>query len=312
MRISVLIASHNGASTLLDVMESLCRAEKPIDEFEVVIVDNASNDDTKAVSLSYSNTLPVRVVSEKRPGKNIALNTGINAVSGDLIVFTDDDVILPSNFLAKYQLVAESESSHSLFGGHIVAHWPCDLDARILEEVPQGPAYSVTARSRKRGPIEARRLYGPNMAVRRNVFDTGLKFDEAIGPNGDNYVMGDETDFMMRAERSGFSAWFEPDIVVQHKVNENQLTAQWIRRRAFIAGRTMVYLQLRERGKLSDVKLIFGFPRWAVLKLFKEELLALQRQMRPSTPGLYHTMWHSTFMRGYLFEYRRQKLARTI
>lgn len=309
MRLSVLIASHNGAGTLPDVLDSLCQADKPADGFDVVIVDNASADDTEAVALSYSNLMSVRVVREKRAGKNIALNTGLASLSSDLVVFTDDDVILPQNFLTKYKLIAENEPSHSLFGGHIAALWPLNPDPRILKEVPQGSAYSITEQSRKRGSIEAGRLYGPNMAVRQRVFDTGLRFDESIGPNGDNYVMGDETDFMIRAENSGFTAWFEPDIVVQHKVNEVQLTPQWIGRRAFIAGRTMVYLQLRENGKLADTKEIFGFPRWAILKLFKEELIALQARIQPSKPGLYYSTWKSAFMRGYLFESRKQRLA---
>ena len=308
MFLSVLIASRNGARTLPDVLDSLSGAVPPPDGFEIVIVDNGSTDDTAATCRAYADRLPVTVLEEPRPGKNVALNGAVDAARGAFLLFTDDDVILPPNFMSGYHDLACRERDSGLFGGHIVPLWQSAPDPRILEEVPLVHAYAITEADRERGRIKAGRLYGPNMAARREVFDTGLRFDERIGPDGRrSYAMGDETDFLSRAESAGFAAFFEPDIVVQHKVLDVQLGLPWIERRAVITGRTQLQASLRKHGgTLPAVDSAFGFPRWALRKYLAAELKALPHRLRPSRPGVYAAVWESAFMRGYLAEYRSQ------
>lgn len=307
MFLSVLIASRNGSATLPDVLDSLARAERPAEGFELVLVDNGSTDGTADTCRSYADRLPLSVVEEPRRGKNVALNRAIEAARGDLLVFTDDDVVLPPNFLSGYRALAGREGAYAIFGGHIVAQWQSTPDPRILEEVPLVQAYTVTETDRERGPIKAGRLYGPNMAVRRKVFDSGLRFDARIGPDGRrSYVMGDETDFLARAEARGFKAFFEPDIVVRHKVSERQLERRWIERRALITGRTQVHSSMRKHGALPRTATLFGFPRWALRRYLAAELRALPHRLAPSRRGGYAAVWECAFMRGYLAEYRQQ------
>ena len=311
MLLSVLIASRNGSRTLPDVLDSLLRAQAPPDGFEVVIVDNGSTDGTAETCRAYSERLPVEVLEEPRPGKNVALNRGVDVTRGEIVLLTDDDVVLPPNFMSGYHELAVREQGYGLFGGHIVALWQSTPDPRILDEVPLAQAFSITEKDRERGPIKAGRLYGPNMAVRREVFHDGLRFDERIGPNGRRtYAMGDETDFLTRAESAGFAAFFEPDIVVRHKVTDAQLGLPWLERRAIIAGRTLVQASLRRRGSLPEHAATFGFPHWALRKYLVAELKALPHRLRPSKPGAYARVWESAFLRGYLAEHRAQSTSR--
>src|SRR5260370_1189507 len=68
---------------------------------EVVVVDNGSADDTKAVLERHKGNLQLVALCEPIPGKSRALNTAIAQVRGSLIVFTDDDIAIPSSWLAE-------------------------------------------------------------------------------------------------------------------------------------------------------------------------------------------------------------------
>ena len=304
--LTVVLSTLNGSERLPDVLDDLICAETPDAGFEVIVVDNASTDNTSDILQSYSDKLPLTALYEPRAGKNIALNRALAVSTGDLIIFTDDDVRIPTDFLRRYRDVADKEDSYQIFGGHIAPRWSQAPDPRILQEVPLNTAYALTESDRRQGDISANRLYGPNMAIRRSVFESGLTFDEAIGPNGGRYIMGDETDLLLRAEAAGFKAYFVPQIVVEHKIRIEQIEIDWIARRANLAGRSMVHNQIRKyHGRLPVAKKVWGMPRWAVHKLLVSEgQLIVHRVLRFSS-GLFSATWESSFFRGYCSEYRR-------
>ena len=305
MPVSVLFSSRNGKDRLPDLMDSLCGLASPPAGFEVIAVDNASTDGTAAVLERYADRLPLHVLTEPRPGKNVALNRAFDLSRGELLVFVDDDVVLPENFLERYRRTAASRSEFDLFGGGIVPRWSRTPDPGILAEIPLGTAFAITDPATAAGAVAPNVLYGPNMAVRRRVFDAGLRFDEAVGPNGGSYIMGSETDFLLRAGRAGHAAWFEPDIVVEHKIRPEQVGPRWLAHRAFIAGRSLLHNQLRKRdGALPDLPELAGVPRWAIRKALGAELRALGHRVRPPRAGRFETLWQRFYMRGYLSEYR--------
>ncbi len=310
LAVSLLISSRNGAARLPGVLDGLSGAESPPGGFEIIVVDNASTDRTAEVLHSYATRLPLTVLVETTPGKNVALNRALDIASGELLVFTDDDVRLPTNFLSGYDQVSRRRPDCDLFGGRIVPEWPRDPDPRILLEVPLATAYALTEADRGEGSVEPNRLYGPNMAVRRAVFDSGIRFDESIGPNGGRYLMGDETDLLIRAAAAGFDAHFAPEIKVVHRIREEQLHDRWIARRAFIAGGSMVHNQLRRNnGRFPATPRLAGIPRWAALRLAAAESSVLLRKAVNSRPGWHRALWERGFLRGYVDEYRRQSRA---
>jgi hypothetical protein len=103
------------------------------------------------------------------------------------------------------------------------------------------------------GPTEPGEIFGGNMAVRRSVFERGVRFDEAIGPNRDNpnYRMGSESEFLRRVGRAGATAWFAHEPLVQHIVRQHQWSAQaWVDR-AYRSGLGRAHLMLKEGRRLK-------------------------------------------------------------
>jgi GT2 family glycosyltransferase len=99
--ISVVIATKDRAAFLERALESLAgQIDAP--QFEVIVVDNGSSDETPSIAQAGRDGLTVTYVEEPRPNRGAARNRGIAHAAGQTILFTDDDVWLPPHFLAAH------------------------------------------------------------------------------------------------------------------------------------------------------------------------------------------------------------------
>ena len=119
MRLSVVIATKDRAHYVERVLEAFAHQEGA-PSFEVIVVDNASTDQTKAVVESAAERFryPVRYAYEPEPNRGKARNAGIALASGYLVVFCDDDVSLPPHFLAAHD--AAHTTSNVVVNGPIL------------------------------------------------------------------------------------------------------------------------------------------------------------------------------------------------
>lgn len=308
--LTVLIATFNGAETLPTTLESFTRLELPEGGWKLIVVDNASTDDSAQILERYKGRLPLQVLHQPRPGKNAALNMALPHVDGELIVFTDDDVVPGRDWLRRLQEAAAAHPDFAIFGGRIIPRWPKQPSDWFLEEVPLAMAYAVTTPEWTDGPISAGNVWGGNMCVRKRVFDSGgFRFNEVVGPAAGNYIMGGETEFTMHAERAGFKCWHVPAAVVEHLVRDYQLEPRWVISRAFREGRSAGFRVMQNPAEkdAGPVSLIFGFPRWRVRRLIESSILALLYLLLGMKRRWFHHAYIASFEKGVLYELRRQR-----
>jgi GT2 family glycosyltransferase len=168
------------------------------------------------------------------------------------------------------------------------------------------------ARSLPEGPIDPLGIYGPNMAVRRSVFDAGLKFDERVGPNAADasYPMGSENEFCYRASLRGYKMWFASEPTVWHIVRAHQVTPEYWSRRAYRLGRGVAH-----RGWESGALVPLHRPTplatlasraWRIT----ERTLLWGRKLKPAHPLQRFTAnWEYNWHCGFWDEYSRRKAA---
>ena len=243
MKVSIIFATYNRNEILTQTLQGLVDMDTIGLDWEVVLVDNAGNDETARISASFSASLPLKFLVETAPGKNNALNTALNHASGDLFIFTDDDIIPDPAWAKSLVGAADRWQTSDLFGGRILPKYPAGKTAAPINDpeflavtyviadwdLPEGEHFPVT------------KTWGPNMMVRRRVFDQGLRFNPDIGPTGSNYVMGSEIDFLKRARTAGHTDVYVPSALVYHQIRPEQLTHSWILGRAFRLGRSVPY-----------------------------------------------------------------------
>lgn len=125
---------------------------------------------------------------------------------------------------------------------------------------PPEPFFSISDPAQMEGPTEAGTLFGPNMAIRAEVFKKGTRFDESIGPCGRNYAMGGETELVLRLARQGHKAWHVQGAVVEHFIREYQMDKSWLLGRAIRQGRGAFRLSQGEQPA--------AYPPWPVLAAY--------------------------------------------
>jgi glycosyltransferase involved in cell wall biosynthesis len=300
--LTVLFATWNGGETLAGVLECYCGLEAPAGGWRLVIVDNGSTDQTREIIHSYQRRLALTYLFEPEPGKNAALNTGLASVAGDLVLLTDDDTFPNRDWLVRMRAAADAHPDYAIFGGTIVPRWQTPPDSWILSSVPLGPVFSVTDPSALEGPTSEHNIFGPNMAIRADVFARGHRFDPQIGPRGLSYPMGGETEFVKRLIRAGFLAWHCRGAVVEHFIQRSYLRTSWILRRAVRFGRGEYRLGVLERGSLGVYWL--GVPRHIFREMLVQQVRILTALLNFDREKLFSARWQFHYLWGQAIEAR--------
>ena len=233
-----MLSSRNGARHLGRVMDGFAALHAPEGGWKMVAVDNASTDGTGEVLRSYTDRMPLTVLTEPLPGKNRALNRALEQAEGDFYIFVDDDVIVHRDWLKAWRETADAHPEYDLFAGCTRPSWPFEPPAKLLEGVNISVLFATHHANVEEGPCPAHQMYGTNMAIRAAVFGNGLRFDSAIGPDGSaHYAMGSDTEMALRLESQGFKCWFAAAPYVEHIIRPEQLEQGWILARGYRWGR---------------------------------------------------------------------------
>jgi glycosyltransferase involved in cell wall biosynthesis len=258
-RVTVLFATLNGAHTLPRMLDTLQQLKPPTGGWKVVAVDNGSEDDSLRILKQRAANLPLLSLSEPRRGKNMALNAGLAHIEGDIVALTDDDIVLPPDWLQTIESVTTQQVDYDIFGGAIDLFWEEAPPDWVRRCVPK-EMYACT--NFPEGPVHPFEVWGGSMAVRSSVFREH-RFAENIGPNGASaYVSGSETEFATRAARSGHRCWHFRASPVGHIVRPHQLKPEWLLQRAYNRARG-IRRQVRMGNEKSLLRHALGFIRAA-------------------------------------------------
>jgi glycosyltransferase involved in cell wall biosynthesis len=261
--ITVLMATRNRAAILEKVLNSYTRLNRPAGGWEAIVVDNGSSDATPDVVRRFADRLPLAYVAEPRAGKSWAVNAGLRHAKGDLILFTDDDILPAMDWLVDYAAAAASQPDFDLFGGPVRLAWPCEPpDWAICDFTIKGACFANSDPSIGSGPCVGT-LIGGNFAVRASAVAEQGGFDSLIGPQPGSYIMGNEAEFIERLGGAGHKAWWIADAMTEHIVRPEQVSREWVLRRAIKFGRGEY---AREVKFNAPPKFIAGLPRWVVRK----------------------------------------------
>ena len=235
--ISVVICTHNRAALLRQTLASLVTQRLSQDEWEVIVVDNASTDATPAVANAFSGQLPIRRVVEPTLGLCHARNTGWREARGEYIAYLDDDTIAGENWLMTVRDVFARVPDAGMVGGPVAAIWTAprpawlsDNAARALAIVDWGTAAHRIAN------VDVEWLVGANMAVVRAVLQAVGGFHPGIDRVGHNMLSSGDVHLQRRIIEHGYKVQYEPAMSIGHVIPASRLTKQWFRRRYFWQG----------------------------------------------------------------------------
>jgi glycosyltransferase involved in cell wall biosynthesis len=299
--LTVLLATRNRANILREVLEAYSKLQVPESGWKLVVIDNGSTDRTQEVLASMAKELPLVSIVEPRPGKNFALNTGLDHAEGDLIVLTDDDAFPAKDWLISLRKAADERPEFAMFGGLVSARWETPPPSWV-RWVKVGPVYTISDSSLVEGPIEPYHIFGPNMAVRAAVFEKGIRFDTTIGPTSSSYAMGSETELVLRLSEQGYRGWFVEGAMVEHFIRKEQLEIEWVLRRGVRYGRGHYRLfgLKQDAGKRSRIAVTLQFAYLALRQAARVAVSFLSR----NEEALFLARWRLSFLLGQMEEAR--------
>jgi GT2 family glycosyltransferase len=196
--ISVVVCSHNGAATLANCLGGLAELEYP--DYEVILVDDGSTDETAAIGVESG----VRVVEIEHSGLSAARNAGLRAADGDIVAYLDDDCRPDSQWLT-YLAAAFATTPHVGVGGPNVPPGDAGPTAQCVAGAPGGPIHVLIS------DREAEHIPGCNMAFRRDALLEIGGFDPQF------WVAGDDVDVCWRLLQRGWTLGFSPSAMVWHQ-----------------------------------------------------------------------------------------------
>jgi glycosyltransferase involved in cell wall biosynthesis len=265
MDISVVLATYNRAASLQLTLDSFSKLRiPPTLRWELLVVDNNSNDDTAAVIRSFIQRIgpQVRYIFEATQGRSAALNAGIARALGDVVAFTDDDVILDPDWLAQLHQ-AFHDRSVTAVAGRILPLWQHPRPD-WLELDGQQAVVNFDLGDR---PQDIRIApMGANSAFRKEVFANYGLFRLDLGVRGSQHTITcDDTEFGGRLMAADERILYWPTAIIHHPVDPQRTTKKYFLSWYYYNGVSLT----RTEGLPNIGVFYFGVPRW-----FYRQLLA--------------------------------------
>ncbi len=300
MDLSLVFATSKRTDILSKTLSSFTQLQVGELDWEIVLVDNANDPETQALARQYREQLPLTCLVESRKGKNYALNTALSTVKGQLIVFTDDDVLADPNWLKELWEGSKRWPNHGVFGGRILPRFPVKTVSFDLENRLVRSAYVIADWKIQEGEYKPSMVWGPNFAVRSSALEPGFQFNTDFGPNSAQYLMGDETEFVYRLEQAGHIPIYLPGALVHHQIRPEQLQIDWLCRRVAAYGGTFVFM-----SGLPQASMICGVPRYMYIKTFQAWLEYMWSFVGGTVKTRFETKLVYWYRKGMLAQYWR-------
>lgn len=206
--VSVVVCTRNRAHLLGRTLEALSRQNLQQDGFEVIVVDDASEDDTAGACRSMAGKIRnLRYYrNDSRAGVSRSRSAGIEKAKGEYILFTDDDCIPTEDWVERMR---DALAIEPLVAGSVVS--PETNYVKLCHNIAQ---FHGVMRGRRPGPAES--IAGANMGYRSGVFKEIGVFDHAAR-------LAEDMEFLLRARTRGYRTFFAPDACVVHDPERTSL-----------------------------------------------------------------------------------------
>jgi glycosyltransferase involved in cell wall biosynthesis len=292
--ITVALCTHNHADRLPRTLVDLGKLISPSSPWEILLVDNASTDETPALLADTAwrpPGVPVRIFHEKRLGLSSARNRAIKEARGEYLLFIDDDETPDPQWLTAYE--------HDM-----LAYTPDALGGRIdvLFEHGERPSWLQDELLGFLGHLDHGEgcwlsepdtpFYGGNFAVRVDIFPEIGEFDADLGRKGQVNTGGEDTEFYRRLVAANYRVRWAPDAIINHRIRADKLWRSY-------------FLDLHYRQGMSEGSRTRGDrkrlpPKYLFGQLARAIKIALQRRFKQGKDHSLRLEMNATYFLGYI------------
>ena len=268
IRISVIVVTYNSETHIRKCLDSFLNEMRH--DWEVLVIDNASVDDTRRILQGYSQRIRL-MVNEHNRGYAAAINQGIRAATGEFLLVLNADIILEKGFLEEaVRIVAQLPHYVGMVCPKILKVCGKIIDSTGLILTSMRRFYDRGSGEVDKGQFDAKQenVFGPCAAAalyRKAMLDQ-LKMGEEYF-DADFFMILEDFDVAWRAKRSGWGAMYVPELVCYH---HGGISRHWSSLAQYYAFRNRYLLLLKNEKKSNVWRLflfafVYDFPRFIFL-----------------------------------------------
>ncbi len=230
--ISVVIPTYNCSNGILPLLDSLKSQSIQKSSYEILVIDNNSNDDTKEIVQDFidNHNLQVNYYFEPHPGSHNARNKGILESKGEIICFFDDDAEVSSNHLKLVYDEFAINKNIGVVGGRIYpkwekepSDWVYDYGTRKVHGV-----FAYLDYGDERQVLKKDFLWCCNLCIKRELLMelNGFPY-EGFPAKYKQYTGHGEIELIKKVRGLGFEIIYNPKAFVFHRVNKRRITLDY-------------------------------------------------------------------------------------
>jgi len=292
--ITVALCTHNHADRLPRTLADLGKLVSPSHSWEMLVVDNASTDETAALLTDtrwWPPGVTVRIVREEQLGLSNARNRAIKEAQGQYLLFVDDDETPDPHWLTAYERDMLACTPDAL-GGRIDVlfehgerpSWLQDELLGFLGHLDHGEACWLNDPDTP--------FYGGNFAVRVDIFPDVGEFDADLGRKGEVNAGGEDTEFYRRIIARDYRVRWVPEAIINHRIRADKLWRSY-------------FLDLHYRQGMSEGSRTRGDrkrlpPKYMFGQLARAIKIALQKRFKQGKDYSLRLEMNVTYFLGYI------------
>lgn len=253
---SIAICTYNRVKLLRLCIASINSLSIPKKDFEVLVIDNNSKDETAAFCSTISSQYPglhFRYILETQQGVGFTRTRGAKEATGEIVAYIDDDCLAEENWLSEIVRFYEEHTDAMSTGGRIipayltpVADWFGKYFWGLVGNYDLGKkVFQMTG---------VRYPSGANMHFRKKAFEQYGYFDGQLGRSGKSLMAGEEKAMYLKLINGNEKVYYLPHVIVHHHVEGNKFDKQYVKRHSMGIGASE-----RLMNKGSFVKLTVKF-----------------------------------------------------
>ncbi|GBU07798.1 glycosyl transferase family 2 [Bacteroidales bacterium] len=278
---SVLVCTYNRGQYLYSCLDSIALQDFDYHNFEILIIDNNSPDNTEQVCSDFAKKNPklhIRYFKEMQQGISFGRNRGVREAKGDLIAFIDDDETIQRDYLSNLSIFFRDYPQASLCGGPVVPiyevskpKWLSPFTLRLITGAyDKGDAIKQLKEKDYPGTGHA--------TLRKKLFDKYGLFNTDLGRIGNGLLGAEDKDFFFRLIQNHEPCYYLPTATIYHHIPAAKLTEDFFQRLTFGLGRSerIRTKSLSQKAFLKRLILGEGIKWSASVVLFFYYLLRLE------------------------------------
>ena len=275
-KVSVIICTHNRAYHLRTAIQSVVEQSISGDLYEVLVVDNCSDDETREVVGSFQSARNVRYLFEPNLGLCHARNRGWKSACGRYIAYLDDDAVASPGWIEAILSAFHRYPNAGVVGGRVDPIWEADRPEWLSDELSLGLTILDWASAPMVLPnLNAYWLVGANLAVPLSVLRDAGGYHTGLDRVGKRMLSSGDVFLQKQIKRRGYDCIYYPDMAVSHLVPAARLKKSWFRNRYYWQGVSHIVMQLIEEDLTVSARIRQAFRTFVDLLSPPKQMLSL-------------------------------------